>query len=306
MRRVMDQALALAALVDLEGHIVEISHSPIGTVDDLVGRLLWELDFWDPLATTTDLLRDAIAAARSAGSRIDALVVDQAGASRWLEVQIAPILNELGDAELIAVSGVDITARKAEADERVATEQQFRAVFESVDEGFCVCEMIVDDDALPIDYRFIEVNPLFEVMTGLPAAAGRTALELVPNLEPEWVETYARVAFGGQPLRFQQGSEAMGRWFDVFCVPAAPSGRFALVFKDITAAHLAQQAQLAGRTTRSIPSAAHRSTAQCGRSCCGAVDRVRVAAVACERHESSLRRCRAGRRRRCRRGRCRR
>ncbi len=242
----MDQALALAALVDLEGRIVEISHSSIGTDGDLFGLFLWELDFWDPLAATTNLLRDAIAAARSAGSRIDARVVDQAGASRWLEVQIAPIVGVRGDAELIAVSGVDITARKAEADERVAAEQQFRAVFESVDEGFCVCEMIVDSDGLPVDYRFLEVNPLFEVMTGLTAAAGRTALELVPNLEPEWVETYARVAFGGQPLRFQQGSEAMGRWFDVFCVPVAPSGRFALVFKDITDAHLAQEAQLAG------------------------------------------------------------
>ena len=110
---------------------------------------------------------------------------------------------------------------------------RLRTVFESIDQGYCVCEMVVVDGAA-VDYRFVEVNARFEEMTGLADAAGRTALELVPGLEQHWIDTYARVALGGETLRFEQGSDAMGRWFDVFAVPVAPDGYFALVFRDQT------------------------------------------------------------------------
>ena len=120
------------------------------------------------------------------------------------------------------------------ADALRESESRFRALFSAIDEGYCLCEVVLDAGGRPVDYRFLEANPLFEEMTGLVDAVGRTALELVPDLERRWVETYARVALGGEPLRFEEGSEAMGRWFDVFAMPVEPRGRFALVFKDVT------------------------------------------------------------------------
>lgn len=110
-----------------------------------------------------------------------------------------------------------------------------RAVFDHIDEGFCICEMILDADGAPVDYRFLEVNHLFEAMTGLVDATGRTALELVPDLERRWIDTYGTVALDRQTLRFQQGSEAMARWFDVFATPLEAPRRFAIVFRDDTA-----------------------------------------------------------------------
>lgn len=112
-------------------------------------------------------------------------------------------------------------------------------LFSAIDQGYCLCEMIHDAEGHAVDYRFLEVNPLFEQMTGLRHAHGRTARELVPGLERHWIDTYAAVA-AGTPRRFQNGSEAMGRWFDVFATPVEPAGRFVLVFRDITAQHLAE------------------------------------------------------------------
>jgi PAS domain S-box-containing protein len=136
----------------------------------------------------------------------------------------------------------DVTEERQAVARLAESEARFRTLFSAIDEGYCLCELVFDPAGRPADYRFLEVNPLFHAMTGLQDAAGRTAREMLPDLELGWVETYARVALGGETLRFEQGSDALGRWFDVFATPVAPHGRFALVFKDITARRAAEAA----------------------------------------------------------------
>lgn len=126
------------------------------------------------------------------------------------------------------------------------SEARFRALFSAIDEGYCLCEIVRDATGAAVDYRFLEANPVFEAMTGLVDPVGRTAYELVPDLEPHWVETYAAAAEGGEPLRFQQGSAAMGRVFDVFVTGVEPRGRFAVVFTDVTQRELAELARSDG------------------------------------------------------------
>jgi PAS domain S-box-containing protein len=94
---------------------------------------------------------------------------------------------------------------------------------------------------VPVDYRFEETNPAFIEQTGLANAVGRTARDLVPELEPHWFEIYGRVARTGEAIRFQSGSDSMGRWFDVFAfsVGAREERKIALLFSDVSAAHAA-------------------------------------------------------------------
>jgi two-component sensor histidine kinase len=94
--------------------------------------------------------------------------------------------------------------------------------------------MITDRDGRPVDYRFLWANHNFEVMTGLTGAVGRTALELVPNLERHWIEHYARVGLGRETRTFEEGSEALGRYFEVFAAPLERMGRFVITFRDIS------------------------------------------------------------------------
>lgn len=120
------------------------------------------------------------------------------------------------------------------------SEQRLRTVLTALDEGYCVCELVYDAAGRPVDYEWLEVNPLFETMTGLANAVGTRAYERIPNLEPHWLESYTRVALGGEMLRCEQHSAAMGRWFDVFAMPVPPHGRFAVVFRDVTARRAAE------------------------------------------------------------------
>lgn len=34
-------------------------------------------------------------------------------------------------------------------------------LFDSIDEGFCVIQMIFDENNKPVDFKFVEVNPSF-------------------------------------------------------------------------------------------------------------------------------------------------
>jgi signal transduction histidine kinase len=124
-----------------------------------------------------------------------------------------------------------------------ASETRYRALFESVEAGFCIIEVLFDAGGGAVDYRFLETNPAFVAQTGLVDAVGRSVRELVPNLESHWFEIYGRVASTGEPTRFENGSDAMGRWFDVFAFRVGdPEDRqVALLFTDISAVRAAQR-----------------------------------------------------------------
>ncbi|KQU62131.1 histidine kinase [Sphingomonas sp. Leaf339] len=111
----------------------------------------------------------------------------------------------------------------------------YRQLFDAVDAGFCIIEMIFAGDR-PSDYRFLAVNRAFEQQTGLFNPVGRTASELVPALEQHWFDVYGRVALTGQPEQFENGSAAMGRWFDVHALRVGDVGarQVAILFSDIT------------------------------------------------------------------------
>jgi PAS domain S-box-containing protein len=126
------------------------------------------------------------------------------------------------------------------------SEERYRTLFTSISEGFCVIEVLFDAANEPIDYRFVETNPAFERHTGIVAAEGKRALELVPNLERRWIERYGRIAVTGESERFVEYSEAMDRWFEVeaFGVGDPEQRRVALLFTDITERRRAEEALL--------------------------------------------------------------
>ena len=139
---------------------------------------------------------------------------------------------------------VDITSQAQAESELELSNQRYSALIELMDEGFCLLEILYDQNHRAHDYRFIEVNQAFEKQTGLVNPIGKTARAMVPDLETSWIETYARVAQTGAPLRFQMHSQAMGRTFDVYASRQGgrESNRVSLIFSDITARKLAEEA----------------------------------------------------------------
>ncbi len=116
------------------------------------------------------------------------------------------------------------------------SEEKYHKLFDSIDEGFGIIEMIFDADGKPSDYRFLEVNAAFERQTGLHDAQGKLMRTLVPNHEAYWFEIYGKVALTGQSVRFTNEAKALNRYYDVFAFPVGEEKirKVGILFNDIT------------------------------------------------------------------------
>jgi PAS domain S-box-containing protein len=144
--------------------------------------------------------------------------------------------DEQGRPRAVLSVTMDLTDRREMMAALRESEERYRTLFHSIDEGVCVLEMLFGPDGRPADYRWLDVNPAFERHTGLENAVGRTARELVPDLDASWLELYGKVALTGEATRFENHAPAMDRWFDVFAfrVGAPEQRRVALLFTNIT------------------------------------------------------------------------
>jgi PAS domain S-box-containing protein len=126
----------------------------------------------------------------------------------------------------------------------VTAEAKYQALFESIDEGFCIIEVIFDRHDKPVDYRFLEVNPAFERQTGLTEARGRTMRELAPNHEQHWFDTYGRIARTGEPARFELPAAQLHRFYDVYAwrYGEPQEHKVGVLFKDVSARKQAEAA----------------------------------------------------------------
>lgn len=124
------------------------------------------------------------------------------------------------------------------------SEEKYRTLFDSIDEGFVFFELIYDEKDRVTDHRYLEVNRVFERQTGLKEAAGKL-MSQVAYTEPSWLEIYDKVVRTGEPVRFENYSEATGRWYSSYTSRVGKPGSRQLItiFDDITERKLREKQQ---------------------------------------------------------------
>lgn len=133
--------------------------------------------------------------------------------------------------------------KRARAGERLLeSEERYRTLFSSMQEGCALHEIVCDADGQPVDYRFSEVNPAFEQLTGLQREnlIGKTARAILPGIENLWIQRYGEVALTGTPQRFEEFSGQLGKHYEVY-VYSPRRGWFATIFSDVTARKQAEE-----------------------------------------------------------------
>lgn len=123
------------------------------------------------------------------------------------------------------------------------SEERYRTLFTTILEGFALHEIICDEQGRPVDYRFLDVNPAFERLTGLCRGdlVGKTVRQVLPKTEDDWIHTYGRVALTGEAISYENYAQALDRHYAVSAF-SPRRGQFAVVFSDVTEARRAQDA----------------------------------------------------------------
>lgn len=139
----------------------------------------------------------------------------------------------------------DITERKKTEVALRESEAKYYDLFDSIDEGYCIVEVLFDDHDRPLDYRFLEVNQTFEKKTGLVDVVGRLMRDMVPGHEQHWFDIYGRIALTGESARFQNPADALGFYYDVYAFRVGEPGQrqVAVLFNDITERKRREQQQ---------------------------------------------------------------
>ncbi|HVE56046.1 MAG TPA: PAS domain S-box protein [Pyrinomonadaceae bacterium] len=249
LRRVLDNLFIFVGLSTPDGTLVEVNRAPLEAagvnVEDVLGKKTWET-VWVSHSTQVQrqMREDFERAAQGEIIRHD-LELQISGGVITIDYMLAPVRDDEGNITHLISSGVDISERKRAEETLRESEKRYRTLFESIDQGFCLIEVLFDENKKANDYRFLEINPAFEQLTGISAEAAlrETSIRsVVPDLEEKWFEIYGKVALTGESIRFEENSEALNRWFDIyaFSVGEPENCRVAVIFTNITERKLAE------------------------------------------------------------------
>jgi PAS domain S-box-containing protein len=204
------------------------------TSSEAVGKTMWMIMPPERAAEETEIL--ARVGRGLSVEHFETIRVRKDGKKIDVSATISPIKNSSG--VIVGASKIarDITERKRAEQRLRESQENYRTLFDSMDEGFCTIEVLFDENNDPVDYRFLEVNPAFEKHTGIPRARGQRMREIAPQHEEYWFEIYGKIASTGEPARFEKPAEQLHRWYDIhaFRIGEPREKKVAILFNDIT------------------------------------------------------------------------
>lgn len=92
-----------------------------------------------------------------------------------------------------------------------AREARYRALFEAIDDGFCIIGFIDGPHGPLSDYVHLEANSGYGRHTGISDIVGKRLREIEPGNADVWLDVYGSVLRTGKPVRFEQEFKSVAR-----------------------------------------------------------------------------------------------
>ena len=235
--------------VNARGKLLSSSISPVadrllglpsGSVGDSIEKFVSHIHPDDRPAAQR-MMRQAVQAVQSEGTEgaaddvAEYRMIKADGTVLWIRSRISSYSHQDGR--------VTVTGIATDINEAKQAQHDYQTLFQEMLDGFALHEIICDDQGRPIDYRFLDVNPAFERLTGLlkKDLIGRRVREVLQDIENRWIEIYGKVALTGEPAFFESYSLALKKHFEVRAFRTS-TNQFACIFADITERKRAEEA----------------------------------------------------------------
>jgi PAS domain S-box-containing protein len=166
---------------------------------------------------------------------IDFRIRHRSGRTVWINHHCVKIERPDGTSLGRRASNRNITDRKLAEEALKESEERFRTLFDSMQEGVALHRMVYDEQGQPREYVILDVNPAFERIMGLSreSVVGKTSTNAYGVDAPPFLEAYASVAAGEGSRYFEVHFAPLDRTFSISAVSPGP-GLFATVFENIT------------------------------------------------------------------------
>ena len=253
LREIVDTAAAETVLLDREGVILESSssfHAKVKghTVDPIKdepgkssptgrGKILWDLSLWRK-PESLEKLKSAVCQVFDNGTDVRREVVfreEVSSAQEWMEYRVSCAFIEQDQIQAVLVEGRDVTEQVRAELEYQERKDYYQGLFQHMPTGYALHDIVTHPDGQR-DFRFLEVNPQFESLTGLENVVGKCVTELLPNIREDpadWIGRVCRVADEGVVDRFSQFSVPLKKWYTGISYSPA-RGKCATLFLDMT------------------------------------------------------------------------
>lgn len=146
-----------------------------------------------------------------------------------------PSDRQLRCLDLLTRQAADLIEQRQAIEALRVSEEKYRSLFEAINDGFALLELLYDNDNRPNDCRFLEVSPSFEAQTGLRQPQGQTLKEVIPSIESGWFEQYHQALITNKLVHFEMYQNYLKTWFEVDVLPYGnPQNRqVMIVFRNI-------------------------------------------------------------------------
>jgi PAS domain S-box-containing protein len=155
----------------------------------------------------------------------------------YFEYLFSPVIGDDGSVEFVGGVSRNTTRRRQAEDALRESEDKYRTLFESMDEGYLLADVLFDDDGQAVDILYVDANPAAIAMMG-GDPTGKRLSEIDPSYEPYWYEIWGRVAQTGESERMERYAAPVKLWFDFYVFKPEPdnaeSRRVAVLFQDVT------------------------------------------------------------------------
>jgi len=129
----------------------------------------------------------------------------------------------------------DISHRKADEQELVQSEERYRLLIASMNQGLALLKIITDAGGVPVDFVFLDINESFTRIFEFTKeeALDKRVNEIMPQVSQQLMDIFKNIALTGEQDSIETYSGSGGKFYSLYAY-TPQQNQFAVLVTDIT------------------------------------------------------------------------